>query len=204
MQSTSRDSATSTWPWTSAGQGTTLAAEETEETGLFTYFSNGLSGYVPLRSADRSNEEEAYLSLSHWERFLGFLMCIAGSGVCFLFSFIFLTPPILALKPHKFALAFTLGSILFMVGFAVLSGPMAHFRHLTSPERLPFSIAYISSMIGTLYFALGPQWRLVTFLFAIIQIVALLFYLAAYFPGGVTTLRYAGTLFTRGSSLLPI
>lgn len=68
--------------------------------------------------------------------------------------------------------------------FAVLSGPVAHLRHLLSPARLPFSIAYISSMIGTLYFALGPRWRLVTFLFAVVQIVSLFFYLAAYFPGG--------------------
>lgn len=82
---------------------------------------------------------------------------------------------------------------------------MAQLRHLMSQGRLPFSVAYVSSMIGTLYFALGPRWRLVTFLFALIQLVALLFYLAAYFPGGVTTLRYAGSMLARGgSSLLPL
>lgn len=78
--------------------------------------SNSISGYVPLRSAERTNEEEAYLSLSRWERFLGFLACLAGSSVCFLFSFLFLSPPILALRPQKFALAFSMGSLLFMVG----------------------------------------------------------------------------------------
>lgn len=39
-----------------------------------------------------------------------------GSMVCFAFSFLFLSPPILALRPHKFALAFSLGSLLFMIG----------------------------------------------------------------------------------------
>lgn len=48
--------------------GTAPAAPES--TGLFSYFRSGLSGYVPLRSAERSNEEEAYISLSHWERYV--------------------------------------------------------------------------------------------------------------------------------------
>lgn len=29
---------------------------------------NSVSGYVPLRSGDRTNEEEAYFALSRWER----------------------------------------------------------------------------------------------------------------------------------------
>ncbi len=44
------------------------------------------------------------------------MACIAGSAICFLFCFFFLTPPILALRPHKFAFAFSAGSILFMLG----------------------------------------------------------------------------------------
>ncbi len=31
-------------------------------------YHNSISGYVPLRSNERTNEEEAYLSLSRWER----------------------------------------------------------------------------------------------------------------------------------------
>ncbi|WFD02437.1 hypothetical protein MOBT1_001120 [Malassezia obtusa] len=189
--------------WGAAGAAPAAAPSESQ--GLLAFFQSGLSGYVPLRSSERSNEEEAYLSLSHWERFLGFLSCLAGSALCFLFSFLFLAPPILALRPHKFALAFTLGNVLFLVGFAILSGPTAYVRHLFSAARWPFSVAYLSSMAGTLYFALGPRWRLVTLLFAVLELGALLTYLAAYFPGGVTTLRYAGSMLARGgSSLLPL
>lgn len=173
--------------------------------GIASWFRSGLSAYVPLRSVERTNEEEAYISLSHWDRFLGFIACLVGSALCFLFSFLFVQPPILLARPHKFALAFTLGSLLFMIGFAVLTGPVAHIQHLMSPERRPFSVAYMTSMALTLYFALGAQKRLPTVLFAIMQIGCLLTYLANYFPGGVTTLRYAGTLIARGStSILPI
>ena len=38
--------------------------------GMLSYFQQGLSSYVPLRSAERTNEEEAYLSLSHWDRYV--------------------------------------------------------------------------------------------------------------------------------------
>lgn len=37
--------------------------------------------------------------------------------------------------------------------FAVLSGPINHLKHLAAPERLPFSAAYIGSLIATLYFS---------------------------------------------------
>lgn len=89
--------------------------------------------------------------------------------------------------------------------FAVLTGPVAHMQHLLSAERRTFSVAYLASMALTLYFALGPKSRLPTVLCALVQIGCLLTYLAHYFPGGVTTLRYAGTFLARGStSLLPI
>ena len=38
--------------------------------GMCSYCQQGRSSYVPLRSAERTNEEEAYLSLSHWDRYV--------------------------------------------------------------------------------------------------------------------------------------
>jgi hypothetical protein len=83
---------------------------------------------------------------------------------------------LLALKPRKFAVAFSLGSLLFMVGcapppklprhrscadhaysFALLQGPIAHIKHILSPERLPFSAAYFGSLGLTLFFAVGVR-----------------------------------------------
>ncbi|WVW79525.1 hypothetical protein I302_101494 [Kwoniella bestiolae CBS 10118] len=163
---------------------------------------NSMSGYIPLRNEGRSQEEEAYFALSRWERFLGFLACCAGGIACFGVAFLFL--PILAIKPRKFALAFTLGSLLFMLGFAILHGPWNHLKHILSPERLPFSLAYFGSLALTLFFAIGIRSTLGTLIAAIIQVVALLSYLAAYFPGGITTLRFGGQMALRGAgSVLP-
>lgn len=44
--------------------------------------------------------------------------------------------------------------VLFMAGFAILQGPLAHLKHIFSSERLPFTAAYFGSLILTLIFAL--------------------------------------------------
>ncbi|WOO81469.1 Protein transport protein sft2 [Vanrija pseudolonga] len=170
--------------------------------GVFGRTWNSLSGYIPLRNEGNSAEEEAYFALSRWERFLGFIACCLGGMACFGIAFLFL--PMLALKPRKFALAFTLGSCLFMLGFAILHGPWNHVKHIVSPERLPFSVAYFGSLALTLFFAIGIRSTIGTLIAAIVQVGALLTYLAAYFPGGVTTLRFGGQMALRGAgNVLP-
>ncbi|KAJ9114527.1 hypothetical protein QFC20_001400 [Naganishia adeliensis] len=134
----------------------------------YSSISNSVSDYVPLRSTARSDEEEAYFALSRWERFLGFLACLAGGVVCFFVAF--LTLPLLAFKPRKFVMAFSLGSLLFMAGFSVLQGPTNHLKHIMSKERLPFSVAYFGSLGLTLYFALGLKSTIGTLIAAIAQV----------------------------------
>ncbi|KAF9491119.1 SFT2-domain-containing protein [Pleurotus eryngii] len=169
----------------------------------FSRFYNAVAGdYIPLRSNEQSNEEEAWFALSRWERLLGFGACLLGGAACFFVAFI--TLPLLALRPAKFALAFSLGSLLFMLGFSVLVGPINHIKHLISKERLPFTAVYFGSLGLTLYFSLGRGSYLGSLLGAIVQLLALLSYVAAYFPGGTQTLRFGGQMALRGAgSLLP-
>ncbi|TFK37611.1 ER-to-golgi vesicle protein transport Sft2 [Crucibulum laeve] len=169
----------------------------------FSRFYNAVAGdYIPLRSNEQSNEENAWLALSRWERLLGFGGCLIGAAVCFFVAF--LTLPLLAIRPAKFALAFSLGSLLVMFGFSVLIGPVNHIKHLVSKERLPFSLIYFSSLGLTLYFALGAHSYLGSLLCGAVQVVSLVAYVLAYFPGGTQTLRLGGSLALRGAgSLLP-
>jgi hypothetical protein len=55
----------------------------------FSRFYNAVAGdYVPLRSNERSNEEEAWFALSSWERLIGFGVCLLGAAVCFFVAFL--------------------------------------------------------------------------------------------------------------------
>ncbi|ESK89925.1 golgi traffic protein [Moniliophthora roreri MCA 2997] len=169
----------------------------------FSRFYNTVAGdYVPLRSSERSNEEEAWFALSRWERLLGFGACLVGAAVCFFVAF--LTMMRYVTNPSKFALAFSLGSLLVMLGFSVLIGPINHLKHLVSKERLPFTFIYFLSLGLTLYFSLGLHSFLGSLISGIVQIVALVAYVLAYFPGGTQTLRMGGSLALRSAgSLLP-
>lgn len=178
-------------------------SQPTQASNPFARFYNAVGGsYIPLRSSERSNEEEAYFALSRWDRLIGFGACLLGAGVCFFVAF--LTAPLIPIRPAKFALALSLGSVLVMFGFAVLVGPITHLKHLLSKERLPFSAAYITSLALTIYFSISVQSYLGSLICGIVQVACLVAYVLAYFPGGITTLRFGANMLLRGtSSILP-
>ncbi|KAL5498161.1 SFT2 [Sanghuangporus vaninii] len=190
--------------WARGNTDDSQQAQSNSGSNPFSRFYNAIGGsYIPLRSNERSNEEEAYFALSRWERLLGFGACLLGAAACFFVAFF--TLPLLAVRPGKFALAFSLGSILVMFGFSILIGPINHIKHLFSKERLPFTAAYFGSLGLTLYFAVQVKSYIGSLIFAIVQVVALVTYVLAYFPGGVQTLRFGSQMALRGAgSLLPI
>lgn len=50
------------------------------------------------------------------------------------------------IRPSKFALSFTLGSMCSMVAFAMLKGPAAYAASLMQPNRLPLTTAYFVTL----------------------------------------------------------
>jgi len=178
-------------------------SQQPQTSNPFARFYNAVGGgYIPLRSNERSNEEEAYFALSRWDRLIGFGACLLGAAVCF--SVAFLTAPLIPIRPAKFALALSLGSVLVMFGFAVLVGPITHLKHLLSKERLPFSAAYITSLALTIFFSVSVKSYLGSLICGVAQVACLVAYVLAYFPGGITTLRFGTSMLLRGaSSILP-
>ncbi len=81
------------------------------------------------------------------QRFQAFVIALVG-GIVFVALALFIFLPLLLLAPSKFATSFTLGSLLFIVAFAMLRGPRSVFRQLVSPDKAIFSIIYVAS-IGT-------------------------------------------------------
>lgn len=162
-------------------------------------FSSG--GYVrlpttegpgaPLPAPTRREEEESWFALSRWDRLLVFgglnLAALAMFATCFALMF----TPIFIVKPRKFAILWTMGSVLFLVSWAVMMGPVQYLQHLVSGPRLPFTAAYFGTIALTLYFALGLHSTIGTFISSIAQLVCLVWYLVSYFPMGSTGLRFA-------------
>lgn len=180
-----------------------LPVNTSRQTGLLSSIQSwnpfGDSGYVqlptaegpgaPLPASNRRDEEDAWFALSRWDRMLIFAGCNLGALACFVICFALF--PIVATRPRKFVILWTLGSILFLASFAAVMGPWVYVKHLASPPRLPFTAAYFGSIALTFYFSMGLHSTVLTLISAIIQIVCLLWYLVSYFPMGTSGLRLA-------------
>lgn len=144
-----------------------------------------------------SAETESNLScfaLSKKQRVLGFATCVVMGSVCFTLAAVY--APFLLVKARKFALLFTLGSMFMMSSFSFLWGPLNHIKYLFSSGRLPFTSVYLGSLIATLYFALEIKSTPLTVLSAVVQVLALLWFLISYIPGGQTGLKFFSKLFS--------
>ena len=64
------------------------------------------------------------------------------------------------------------------------------FGHLASKERLPFTAAYVGSLLLTLWASLGLRSYLLSLLSCTAQIVTMVYFVASYFPGGASGAQY--------------
>ncbi|KAH6614855.1 Got1/Sft2-like family-domain-containing protein [Boeremia exigua] len=161
----------------------------------------GAGGYVrlpisetnpgaPLPAPTRREEEEGFFALSRWDRLLVFGGLLLAAAAMFATCIGLMFTPIFIVKPRKFAILWSMGSVLFLAAWSVMMGPMQYVQHLISGPRLPFTAAYFGSIALTLYFSLGLHSTILTFIAVIAQLVSLLWFTVSYFPMGSTGLRF--------------
>ncbi|KAL3503661.1 hypothetical protein ACH5RR_038110 [Cinchona calisaya] len=121
---------------------------------------------------------------------------LLATGVFFVFMAFTLFLPVIVLVPQKFAICFTLGCGLIVGSFFALRGPKNQFQHMLSKERLPFTLGFIGSMMGTIYVSMVLHSYILSVLFSVIQILALAYYAISYFPGGSTGLKFISSSLT--------
>lgn len=137
-------------------------------------------------------------SLTKKQRVIGFIGCLLMGTFCFSLASLYI--PFLVLKARKFALLYSFGSLFVISSFALLWGPVNHMKHLLATDRLPFTTAYFGTMLATLYFSVWVKSTVLTILFAVLQIVALVWYIVSYLPGGQTGLKFFTKIFYAASS----
>ncbi|KAJ2742837.1 protein transport protein sft2 [Coemansia sp. BCRC 34301] len=185
--------------------------EATGSTGFFSNLREGASNLVsntgstlsgltglgaepdtgPVNTGNRGE----WFGLTLMQRWVGFAGCTVLALFCYMLAFMAL--PLMIMSPQKFATAFSLGSLATISGIALLRGPRAHTQHMVSRQRLVFTLTYFGSVFFTLFFSAIAHSYLGTLFFVIIQIIALVWYVVSYFPGGAaglqsTTMNLAG------------
>ncbi|KAK7206427.1 SFT2 domain protein [Myxozyma melibiosi] len=160
-------------------------------------FNSQGPGYMQLpvsenEPAPSTIQEPSWFKMSRWDRIVCFGVCLGASALFFVLCFALF--PILLLKPVKFAILWSFGSLLFVISFGCLQGPVNYTLHLVSPNRLPFTVIYFGSIILTLVFSLGMHSKILTVIACVAQILAALWYTVSYFPLGTQGLRFASRL----------
>uniref|UniRef100_A0A0R3RWH4 Vesicle transport protein n=1 Tax=Elaeophora elaphi TaxID=1147741 RepID=A0A0R3RWH4_9BILA len=98
-----------------------------------------------------SNEESVF-GMSKIQRIVAFFMSIGAAFVCFGIAVVLL--PTIVIQARKFAALNTLGSIMLILSFGFLWGPTSYMKHMFSEQRRHVTVAYLITVIATLYFSL--------------------------------------------------
>ncbi|KDP32614.1 hypothetical protein JCGZ_13164 [Jatropha curcas] len=151
-------------------------------TGTFNVVSKGVRD-IPGNLQSATSNIPSGKSLMYFGLFL-------ATGVFFVFIAFAMFLPVIVLMPQKFAICFTLGCGFIIASFVALKGPKNQFAHMTSKERLPFTLGFLGSMVGTIYVSMVLHSYILSVFFSVIQVLALAYYAISYFPGGSAGMKF--------------
>ena len=109
------------------------------------------------------------------------------SAAFFMLSTLFL--PTIVLSPHKFACIFSTACLCAMGSLAAYYGLGTYLKSLLKPDKILFSIAYIASLVITLWFSLIIKSYFLTLIGCIGEFFAMGFFVCSGFPGGVAGMK---------------
>ena len=148
--------------------------------------------FANMKQAMEAQMPKKILGMNYQQRFQVFAGLLLIAALFFALAFLF-GLPMIGVRPQKFALSFTMGSLTFMASFGILKGPMEHLKGMCAPDRVVFTSIYIASMIMTLYCTFhygGFSGYALVLMASGIQLAALLWYLVSFLPGGTLGLQY--------------
>ncbi|KAB2086100.1 hypothetical protein ES319_A04G005600v1 [Gossypium barbadense] len=165
------------------------AARESEDGSAFGFdLESAMSVSKGVRDIP-GNFQSATSSVPSGKALLYFGLFLA-SGIFFVFIAFTMFLPVMVIMPQKFAICFTLGCGFIIGSFFALRGPKNQLAHMSSKERLPFTLGFIGSMVGTIYVSMVLHSYILSVLFSVLQVLALSYYAISYFPGGSAGLKF--------------
>ncbi|OQS01264.1 hypothetical protein ACHHYP_01477 [Achlya hypogyna] len=156
-----------------------------------------LWGNIKSRSSNTMSPAQMEAMKSYPQRFKTFVMLILLSGLFFGMASLFL--PLLLIRPSKFALSFSIGSVLALSAIAALRGWKSYCLSLIQPTHLLLTTLYLSSLASTLYACLIMGSYIYVILSASLQLITLGYFLLSAFPGGVSALNTTGKIVAKSA-----
>ncbi|CAI0552164.1 unnamed protein product [Linum tenue] len=157
-------------------------------TGTFSVVSKGVRDLPGSLKSSTSNVPSG-------KSFMYFGVLLA-SGVFFVFLAFTMFLPVMVLVPQKFAICFTIGCAFIVGSFFALRGPKEQLLHMFSKERLPLTLGFIGTMVGTVYVSMVLHSYVLSVVFSVLQVIALSYYVISYFPGGSIGMKFISSTLT--------
>lgn len=143
--------------------------------------SSRLSDSVDL-VIDTQRDPCPCLQLTYAQRFTLFLVCFAlGTLLSFMST---MNVPLIAIRPAKFAIPFSLGNILSLSSMSFLIGFKRQCSSLFHPDRAVATIVFLVSIFSTLYASFVVGSTGLTLVSVVVQYIAYIWYCASYIPYG--------------------
>lgn len=132
--------------------------------------------------------EELCPSLPLKQRLIGFGICICIGFVLELIAWLSF-PKLLKGEPFTFAICFSLGILVTLMGSAFLVGLFKQFRTMFHKKRIITTCVVLISLVMTLISALVLKNSAMTLIFMFIEIVAYTWYVLSFLPFAQTCVK---------------
>mmetsp|Transcript_28553 Transcript_28553/g.33002 ORF Transcript_28553/g.33002 Transcript_28553/m.33002 type:complete len:237 (-) Transcript_28553:61-771(-) len=163
--------------------------DDSEEKGLIGSYADKIKdGFFNSLSKTQSvltSSQEQMTASMNFAKNLPYIILLVVAGSFFLMISLFYLPTIL-LWPSKFSFSFAIASVCFLSAIALVRGPQPFMAALLKPEKIKYSVSYAVSLIGTFYFSMISKSFVFSLIFAIAQIVSLMWLIGSTIPGGLT------------------
>eukprot|EP01016_Furgasonia_blochmanni_P002603 TRINITY_DN11008_c0_g1_i1.p1 TRINITY_DN11008_c0_g1~~TRINITY_DN11008_c0_g1_i1.p1 ORF type:complete len:309 (-),score=33.44 TRINITY_DN11008_c0_g1_i1:83-949(-) len=113
---------------------------------------------------------------------------LAVIGLVF-FLLALLNLPFIIFFPEKFVGLFSLGSLCFLAGLAILKTPHQFFKTMLSPEKRIYFTGYVLSLLGSLYYSIIDKSYIMALVLCVAQTYALAWLISTTIPGGPQAMR---------------
>ena len=147
--------------------------------------SAGIMGRISQLGDKISQKTESTME-SYQNMQIGILMMVTGGLFMFLSTFFI---PLIPIRPSKFICLNAFGNICIVSSLFLIRGTK-YIKTFLAKDKLLFSMCYVLSLIGEIYFAFLHSSYLYSILCFLLNFISLAYILFSFFKNGTTVLNY--------------
>ena len=169
------------------GQADSASKIENSSWSKMPFGASGISSSISSVTGATENPCPFLPEMTYRQRIMGFVLFFVLGSAASMISTMYV--PLIVVRPSKFAIPYTVGNLMSIGSTAFLVGPWRQVKNMFDSTRMVGSLVFLTSMVGTLYFAFVLKSGVGVLTCVIIQFAAYLWYVASYIPFGRSMMK---------------